>query len=351
VRFAAVDQLGKTAPITQASAVATAKAVSMISVTEARAQVYIPYLPAMRAANPNLKMIVYLNGAFAFSGEGTKYPDSWYARTATGAKIRSTSIGNWLMDVTSGSPWAANRSQTCQQDMTAWHYDGCFLDVLGYGGVTKFYVQPGLPVHPGTSQVWRPSEWIAATSHLAQQVQQATHGVIIANGLDDGTAFVGSPQGGPPGTRALITPGVGGDAEFFPHGHWLDNVHMLQTPNAIIMTNTKWNPSDQWHRFSLATFALGTNGLDVYFFLPLVGSNPDLPDRYQSAAAGLGAPTGAALQTSSGAWERTFAGGLAVANPGSASVTVALPRPLKNLDGNTVTSETLAPNSGDLLLG
>jgi hypothetical protein len=235
--------------------------------------------------------------------------------------------------------------------MTAWHFDGCFLDVLGYGGITSSFVYPGLPVHPETVRQWTPTEWITATSQLAQQVEQATHGLIIANGLNNGSAFFGYQQAGMPGTKALITPGVGGDAEFFPTGHWRANVHMLQTPNAIIMTNTKWNPSDQWHRFSLATFALGTNGLDVFFFLPLPGSNPDLSDQYQPAASALGAPTGAAVQVSSGAWERTFAGGLAVANSGNASVRVTFPRQLKNLDGNKVTDEVLAPNSGDLLLG
>ena len=47
---------------------------------------FAPYLEQMRAINPDLKMIFYLNGAYVQKNEGTKYPESWYARDGTAAQ-------------------------------------------------------------------------------------------------------------------------------------------------------------------------------------------------------------------------------------------------------------------------
>jgi hypothetical protein len=301
----------------------------------------------MRAVNPNLKIIVYVNGAFAQKNQGSAYPASFYAYDAAGNKIQSTGYGNYLMDVSPGSGWIADRVTTCANAVAQYHIDGCFLDVLGYGGVTPGYVT-SLPVHPGTTTPWTTAQWIQATNALAQSVQAGIGGGwIIANGLDNGNAFVGTAK--MPGTANLLTGITGADAELFPNGNWLNNVKMLQTTGSVIQTNTKFNPSDQWHRFTLATFALGTNGLDSYFFEGLGTDNSDAPDVYQPQAAALGTSTGPMTQLPGGAYGRSFSNGMAVVNPTSAAVTVTFPASMTNLNGVTVTTEVLAPQSGDLL--
>jgi len=347
IQFNAVEQLGSPGPVTEASALAVARASSFITTTFGRVKAYEPYLAAMRAANPNFKIIIYVNGAFAQRSQGSTYPASFYAHDSAGNKIQSLSYGNYLMDVTPGSGWVADRVNTCAQAVAQYHLDGCFLDVLGYGGVTPGYVT-SLPVHPGTMNQWTAAEWISATNQLAKAVRAGIGGGwIIANGLDNGTAFAGTPK--LPGTSNLLPGIIGADAELFPNGDWLHNVQMLQTQGAVIQTNTKFNPSDQWHRFTLATFALGTNGLDSYFFEGKASDNSDLPDLYQPQASALGTFTGPMTALPGGAFERTYSNGLAVANPTSAPVTVTFSAPMTNLDGLVLTSEVLAPQSGDLL--
>jgi hypothetical protein len=125
---------------------------------------------------------------------------------------------------------------------------------------------------------------------------------------------------------------------------------MLQTPGAVIQTNTKFNPSDEWHRFTLASFALGTNGLDSYFFEGSGTDNSDAPDVYQADAAALGSFTGPMVKHG-GVYVRMFANGEAVVNPGTTTLTVTFPKPLINLDGKRVASEVLGPQTGDLLHG
>ena len=43
-----------------------------------------PYLAQMRQVNPTMKIVVYLNGTYAQSDQGSAYPDAWYARAADG---------------------------------------------------------------------------------------------------------------------------------------------------------------------------------------------------------------------------------------------------------------------------
>lgn len=347
ILFNAVEQLGLPGPVTEASAVSLARSSSFLTTTLGRVRSFEPYLAEMRADNPNLKIIVYINGAFAQKSQGSTYPASFYAHDAAGNKIQSNSYGNYLMDVTAGSGWIADRVTTCANVVAQYHVDGCFLDVLGYGGVSPGYVT-SLPVHPGTTTPWTPAQWIQATNVLSQAVRAGIGGGwVIANGLDNGTAFAGS--GRMPGTANLLPGITGADAELFPNGNWLDNVQMLQTAGSVIQTNTKFNSSDQWHRFTLATFAVGTNGLDSYFFEGHGSDNSDAPDTYQAQAAALGTFTGPMTQLSGGAFGRNYSNGMVVANPTAGSVTVNFAAAMTNLNGLVVTSEVLAPQSGDLL--
>jgi hypothetical protein len=343
ILFNATEQLGRPAQITQAEAVAVARQVSIISTNYNRALGYKPYLAQMRAANPALRLIVYVDGTFADSS----YPEAWYGHTASRARLRSP-YGNWLMDMSPGSPWQTDRVNTCSTEVADTGFDGCFLDVLGYGGVTYPSFVNGVVVHPGTTTPWTPAEWIEATDALAVRVRNAIGGrTVIANGLDNGLAFIGMKQH--PATSELLDGTSGGMAEIFPSNNWADNVVMLATPGATIEVTSKADPSDRFHRFTLATFALGTNGADSYSFIPSAG-NPDSLDPYEAAAQSLGAPT-AACTSAGGAYVRPYAHGEAVANPGTSPVTVTLPRPMVNLDGHTVSSETLPAQSGDLLEG
>ena len=76
-------------------------------------------IAAMKAANPTVRILVYLNGSFR-SGHVQQYPLSEYARDANGDFITSVKYHNWLMDV--GNPaWADQVSQECTTALSSSH--------------------------------------------------------------------------------------------------------------------------------------------------------------------------------------------------------------------------------------
>ena len=86
----------------------------------------------MKAANPNLTLLVYLNGSYAQQNQGSAFPDAWYSHTAGGAKITSKGYGNYLMNPASPG-WINQVVQTCIAFKADSGYDGCLLDMLGTG--------------------------------------------------------------------------------------------------------------------------------------------------------------------------------------------------------------------------
>ena len=71
----AADFMAGVVTVTRERAVRQARHFDMIVALKGT---YAKYVDAMRAANPDLTLLVYLNGVMAQANEGSKYPDSWY---------------------------------------------------------------------------------------------------------------------------------------------------------------------------------------------------------------------------------------------------------------------------------
>jgi len=320
--------------------------------------VLTPYVAAMKVINPALKIVVYINGAFDQSAAGNKYPASWYAHDAHGNRVKSVSFGNWLMLPT--AQWATTVANTCKQQITQSHYDGCFLDTLGIGPLLPGYVT-GVPVNPATHKTFTSQTWIADQSNTITAVKNGNAGkVVVANGLADGQKYSQ--------TSPLLMAAHMAMSEIFlrvsknPEGSfpstadWLLDVNMLVNAASHgygVMTVTKlWvnaTPAqiEQWHRFTVATFLMGDGGQSGYCFTDAktaAGLSIDTADDNVA----IGTPTGAYTQAG-GAYKRSFTNGMVIVNPGNSPVTVSLGSSLVNLGGARVTSETLAPHTGDIL--
>ncbi|MBV9410467.1 MAG: hypothetical protein JO148_02635, partial [Acidimicrobiia bacterium] len=136
--------------ITQDQAVADAQNFDVIV---AKKSTFTPYLSAMKSANPSVKVLAYLNGAYAQKNQGPTsgaYPTTYYAKDVNGNYITSQGDGNWLMDVTNPS-WIQDRVQTCSSFINDSAYDGCYVDVLGNVSVSSNYVS-SVPFNPTTGQ-------------------------------------------------------------------------------------------------------------------------------------------------------------------------------------------------------
>ena len=112
---------------TQAQAVTAA---TRYDVIVAYTQAFQPYLAAMRAANPNLVVLAYMNGMFVPPAQATSWPADWYSYDANGIKVQNAQNKNYLMNPTN-SGWVQNRATMCANLLAQSGYDGCMLDACG----------------------------------------------------------------------------------------------------------------------------------------------------------------------------------------------------------------------------
>jgi putative glycosyl hydrolase-like family 15 (GHL15) protein len=362
LRWASTNGGGNAAQkLTQAQAVADARNHDWIV---ALIKTFPPYLSAMRAANPALKMFAYLNGAYAQSSQGTLYPAAWYAHDAKGNQVKSRAEGNFLMDV-SNPAWVTSRVQTCADYVQQSGYDGCYLDMLGNASVDTAYVTAA-PVNKATGKPWTVSDWMTATAQLGSAVSKANPSLlVVGNGLSNGDNYFAAAEGP---TSKLLNGLDGANAQGFIRSEgaaitkfrsaaqWKEDVDMLvdagrRGKSVLAMTKVGVRATAAQltavHRYALASFLLGTDG-HQYFFFDSDGRGGAVADDTPDDHVVVGTPTGAYKAVAGGAYTRTFTAGLAVVNPTAASVVVSLGGTYKNLDGVSSSSVTMPPYSGNV---
>jgi hypothetical protein len=345
--------------VTLDQALSQAKRFNIITATRG---VYRSYVSQMKAANPNLELLVYLNGSYAQQNQGSAFPDAWYSHTAGGAKITSKGYGNYLMNPASPG-WINQVVQTCIAYKSDSGYDGCLLDMLGTGPLMPGY-DSGLPVNPATGSVWTNSQWLAATSHLAATVRSAIAPAPLAgNGIQNGSSYF---NGGAPSSQLFSGVDVGMAETWIRSAHqgidgwptearWKSNVDAIVDAGAhghsIVAITKCWTSGtdaqkDKWHRFALASFLLGNDGHSDFYFSYSASSDAAADNAMWHIA--LGRPLGTYAKVG-GAYLRDFVAGKVVVNPTTASVSIPLGGAYVDLGGHLVTSITLAPHTGQIL--
>jgi hypothetical protein len=325
----------------------------------APAEELAPYVSQMKAANPAIILLAYVNGTNQSSA--TAFPSSLYLKDAHGRLVETRGFKTYLMDFTNPM-WVDNRVQTCLAAINFAHADGCHLDVLGTSSLQPGYTT-GLPIDPHTGHVFTPAEWLHGTDGLAAQVQVAAGRtkIIIGNGLGDGPHFYNV---GP--SSILLGGEAGGVAEGWMRNaivamdrwpdvnEWKLNVDMLGvgSQGKVIVTITKtWGTGttaliEQWHQFSLASFLLGTSGRDAYSFFPTRGASAIAPDPWDGFP--IGSPASAYFAAGNG-FERAFTTGKVLVNPSTSSWTVSLGGSYRDITGHHMTTANLPPHTGLIL--
>jgi len=345
--------------LTRDQAVSQAKAFDVIAATKG---MYRSYAADMKAANPNLQLLVYLNGSFAQKDQGSAYPDSWYERDANGNKITSA-WGNYLMNPANAG-WTQDVVSRCQSFLSFSGYDGCFLDTMGTAPLDPGYAS-GVPVNPSTGTTWTKSDWLAATTNNAAAVRSALGGApVYANGIATGAKYFSSDGstktllGGTDGAMVelWVRAPYASPTTFKSESLWKTDVDMLvnaaSTGKHLVCITKVWSAAttaqkDSIHRFALATFLLGyTPGLDRFSFRYDHGPVYDNPYWHVP----IGTPT-ADYAKSGGAYQRPFTNGLVLVNPGTSTVVVGLPGgSFTTLTGATVSGTIALPaHTGDVL--
>jgi hypothetical protein len=325
---------------------------------------YRKYVQEMKAVNPDLVLLSYMNGTLAQSADGDIYPDEWYLKDAAGARVVSSSWGNYLMNPASEG-WIGSRISRAQDFIAFSGYDGVLMDVMGTAPIDEDY-SSGVPINPATGQPWTKAEWLNATSALAARVKSAiAPKIVFVNGLGSGPRY-----SNPASPSSQLLDGVdGGHAEAFLRNanepitryplakNWLKEVDMLVDATArgkSVLTLTKvWAAGtqaekDAWHRYALASFLMGAS--EKTFFTFQYAREDDPTATMPMWSTNVGSPLGGYFALEGGAYRRNFANGVSVVNPGLSPVTVPLDGTYLTLEGAIVTSMTLQPNQGDVLI-
>jgi hypothetical protein len=322
---------------------------------------YADDVAAMKAANPDLVLLVYLNGAMAQSGEGSAFPNSWYLRDRAGNKVKSRGWGNYLMNPADPG-WQQAVADRCRSYLEESGYDGCFLDVLGTAPLSSSYVT-GLPVNPATGALWRRAAWLRATTQVAQVTSDGiAPAPVYGNGLANGSLYFS----GTAPTSTILGGLDGGMAESFvrdpysPAGsfrrttQWRQDVRLVRDvasrgDTGLVITKV-WSratnrQTNAVQRYALATFLLGyTPGLSFYSFRDDHG----LTSWRSAWGRQIGTPTGP-YERVGDSYVREFTGGVVVVNPTGSKTRVSLGGAYRRGDG-TVNRVTLRAHHGSILV-
>ena len=319
---------------------------------------YADHVAAMKAANPDLTLLVYLNGAMAQADESSAFPRSWYLRDRNGNKVRSRGWGNYLMNPAERG-WRRAVADRCRVYLVQSGYDGCFLDVLGTAPLNSSYVT-GLPENPATHALWRRSAWLRATTAVARATRsEVSPAPVYGNGLANGSLYFN-------GASTIMGGLDGGMAESFvrdafaPVGsfrsatQWRQDVNLLRSVaaggDAGLAITKVWSratkrQTNAVERYALATFLLGYQpGLSFYSFRDDHGLT-----RWRSHwGREIGMPTGPYRKVG-GSYARTFTGGVVVVNPTGSKAHVPLAGGYHR-GGRTVNRVTLRAHQATILV-
>lgn len=319
------------------------------------------YTAAMRAANPNLRIYVYINGTYLYKANLGQVSPSILAHTSSGALVQSNTFGNYL-GTPSNAAWIAYKQKECQSAIAETGADGCYMDMLGSAPTMAGY-NTGVPINPATGKAWTKAEWLRATAALAGRVSAYVARPVLGNGFGNGPRYFDRTAP----SKVLLTGAVGSTAEawlkapaasatsYESEAQWTQEVDLLADDNtaggvALTMTKT-WGggtaaQKEAYRLYALASFLLGNSGHSYFYF------SADRPDKATTDSPlyhlPLGSPTGAYTH-SGGVYQRSFGNGRVLVNPSTATVRLALGATYRTPSGSSVTSVTLPPHAAQIL--
>lgn len=323
------------------------------------------HVPAMKRANPDLELLVYVNGTLVSPARASEYPEDWFAMDADGQRITSNAFGNVLMDI-SHPGWRGAVPGLCTWALERSGMDRCYVDMLTDAPLNDGYVR-STPIHPRTGQPWNRRAYIEELLVVAGEVERA-HPGTAGNGVLHGARYFDPSV--PTRSLASVLSAVHaedflrtGDSpvEQYPSVEvWEQNVAMIEDIESLgstAMATTKvWvdateDEIDSWYRYAVASFLLATDGTGSFGFTGArtkagvdPANNPDV------GLASLGTPMKARRALPNGLHIRDFAHGKVAVNPSGRPLTLTLEHPHR-VEQEVVRDQlVLQPRSGVVML-
>lgn len=294
------------------------------------------HVPAMKAANPDVTVLVYKKGATAPDFAATTYPDSWYLRDAQGDKVVTDPWGSFLMDPREQG-WRDTIVDDCLAEIEAIGYDGCYFDVMGTGALGIAATPPVF--EPGGPEITR-EEWHAQMLEMTTYVRETLPASMSAmsNSLTSGRRYfdVRYPSAeladamGYAHAEVWQRTGFSDVDQFrsLPEFRW--ELEMLTDAssrgNRLFLTTKLWKAADeatrsQWRNFSYASFLLADDGTHYFGF---TGEQQTFELEHPLYEFNIGVPTGSYAEQS-GVFQRAFTDGRVIVNANDSIRTISLP--------------------------
>jgi len=293
--------------------------------------IYQPHVAAMKSANQNLRLLVYLNSTFTWRAS---LDETTYAHDKNGNRVTAKGWTNtYLVDISNPAA-TAYMQQEAQRLLASSGYSDLYLDVSGFAPLSTGYVS-AVPINPNTGRAWGKQAWTAAInahiSGIRDAVGQGPY--IVRNCLSNGGAYYDPTNP----TSAFLIPAVqGAVCEGFLRSSsapvttypsetlWAQNVHMLDDAasrgfDVYAMTKV-WSvgtagQKDGWYAYALASFLQGGNGRHSLSVTLQEGDNLQARDPWRLDLS-VASP---ARALPSGACERDFDRGRSLVNPTQAT--------------------------------
>jgi hypothetical protein len=320
--------------------------------------------PAMKQANPAVRLFAYVNGELSQAKDCATFPSSWYLYDTSGNKVKSGSVGNCAMNPESTDTWQGYNGwvdyvqHLCAQKLAEGPLaDGCFVDQISSALNTGF--ASSLPVDPATNQLYQMSTWMTQMGDIGQSVESFTGKPVIGNSYEGGSRYWGKP------TNLINASSMGAfESEHFLNAPatqwtalncWEKNINMMIDSQAhgkgilVAFKNAPYAAESTWRNYVVASYLLGNNGNAwLEFSTSAHQSYSDLSPTYD---LNIGSPLKYAsdvtgYETAPGVFERTFTNGIAIVNLSGSTQTITLGGTYLGPSGTPSTQVTLSNANG-----
>jgi hypothetical protein len=309
-------------------------------------------LQEIKNANPNVKILGYTDLIGSKVGwqnwDVVNAHEDWFVHDANGNRIQNNQWKYYLMDVSS-SGWRQNWVDYVNSKFSINpNYDGVFVDDV-YNSLSSADFSSTIP--SAVLSNWK-TNCMGMLTYIKPKIPTGKLLFINTNEMltDD----------------YLNLPAVDGSMiEGYVHADWTpattygDEMTWINILARKSATNKMvWAASGTTYdatqmakmvKYSYASFLLGMNGSRTYWSFNTWWSGDGSKGYYSLMDTNIGQPAGA-YYSSQNVYMRDFTGGKVLFNPSTSSYAVSLGGSYKNLDGTQVTSITMNPHTGEILL-
>lgn len=285
------------------------------------------YAVAMKAANPNVILLAYVNGGYSKAGTEGSLPASEYMRSSSGAYITSRTHHNILMNPLSPD-WQADVIAQCKAAVGG-DVTGCWLDQISGAPVTAAF-DSAQPVNPATAVNYTKPEWAAAAATELTAVNAGLGATVYSNTYCSGAAYYSFPM-----SAVNAATSLGFEAEHWmtsaaSGAHtlktWRQGINMMidsQAHGKVVTVSGVFPTTGTWPTYITASYMLGNNGAALTTYTAPVAANVGAPTQTATSVGGY---------QHGSVYARRYQNGMVIVNP------TALP--------HTYAGHTLAAYSG-----